>query len=806
MRQLATNGCLFDLYHLKDRIVLWFKDTNDIAKRLEYRWSPSIYVASNSKSALKSLTKSNLVLPFVKEHKFENKLENPSGSNMQEVLRIYVNDSSKIMSLARNIERLSNGFDYYRIYNADISAEQSFLYEKNVHPLGFYIVESNSSSIEEEDKDDNNSRVGLILADSNESIAFDYALPNFKFLSFDLILEKKTSKITTSFNDKILAISVKVFDNENNNVRESFLVSEDTEMETILVFSYEVNRLDPDIILTSGGDRFLFPCLLQRAKANDIAPQLLINLNRESDPEFLQKKNRMRLQKINPRGNSDELASSSYTSYGKVYFKPRPFLLYGRIHIDTETSFIYKETGLDGLSEISRVCMIPPQAASRATIGKCLSSLYFYNAQKKGILVPWKPSTSEIFKTFGDLLKADKGGFVFESKAGAYDNVAEFDFVSLYPNIMLKENISSETINCDCCNGFYIDNRVPGLDHLYHICKKRTGLVPLSLKTVLDRRLEYKKRKNKCTSSSIDKNLKHCYDRRQAALKWILVTSFGYLGFSNSKFGRIDAHIAVCAFARDILLKVSKIAEGSGFEVIHGIVDSIWVRIGNNGNNGDNDMERYKESCESLRKRIEAQTGFSISFEGIYKWIVFDSSKTNPRLPALNRYFGVFEDGTIKARGIETRRHDTPPLFERFQNELLDILSAANNLEEANELLQKLGEEIYNKYKKLILSEKVHYSDLVFAKRISKNSDEYSNRNTLENCAIQLLAKNGKLLHAGEEIKYVISDFYNKGHRRRSLPVELIDSSSFSSNSDYDKRRYCELLEDAYESITSHFY
>ena len=134
------------------------------------------------------------------------------------------------------------------------------------------------------------------------------------------------------------------------------------------------------------------------------------------------------------------------------------------------------------------------QIASRSTIGKCLSSLYFYNAGKKGILVPWKPSFSETFKTFTDLLNADKGGFIFESKPGAYEKVAEFDFVSLYPNIMLKKNISSETINCDCCR-YEIDNKVPGLEHLYHICKKKTGIVPLSLKTVLDRRIEYKNRK-----------------------------------------------------------------------------------------------------------------------------------------------------------------------------------------------------------------------------------------------------------------------------------------------------------------------
>ena len=178
-----------------------------------------------------------------------------------------------------------------------------------------------------------------------------------------------------------------------------------------------------------------------------------------------------------------------------MYFRPRPFFLYGRIHIDYDNSFIYKDNGLDGLSEISRVCRMPLQLASRSTIGKCLSSLYFYNAQKKDVLIPWKPQASETFKTFNDLLKADKGGFVFESKPGAYDKVAEYDFVSLYPNIMFKKNISSETINCDCCK-YESDNKVPELEHLYYTCKKKIGIVPLSLKIVLDRRLEYKKRKN----------------------------------------------------------------------------------------------------------------------------------------------------------------------------------------------------------------------------------------------------------------------------------------------------------------------
>ncbi|MDN5847484.1 MAG: hypothetical protein L0H53_14565 [Candidatus Nitrosocosmicus sp.] len=73
-------------------------------------------------------------------------------------------------------------------------------------------------------------------------------------------------------------------------IKEEFSISEENELETILEFAYEINRIDPDIILTKGGDQFLFPHLLYRAKANKVENQLLINLNRESNLEYLLKR------------------------------------------------------------------------------------------------------------------------------------------------------------------------------------------------------------------------------------------------------------------------------------------------------------------------------------------------------------------------------------------------------------------------------------------------------------------------------------------------------------------------------------
>jgi hypothetical protein len=63
------------------------------------------------------------------------------------------------------------------------------------------------------------------------------------------------------------------------------------------------------------------------------------------------------------------------------------------------------------------------------------------------------------------------------------------------------------------------------------------------------------------------------------------------------------------------------------------------------------------DDCLELKEAIEKETGFALTFEGIHKWIAFIHSKQNNILPVPNRYFGVYEDGTLKVRGIEARRH-----------------------------------------------------------------------------------------------------------------------------------------------------
>jgi DNA polymerase elongation subunit (family B) len=206
------------------------------------------------------------------------------------------------------------------------------------------------------------------------------------------------------------------------------------------------------------------------------------------------------------------------------------------------------------------------------------------------------------------------------------------------------------------------------------------------------------------------------------------------------------------------------------------------------------------DDCLELKEAIEKETGFALSFEGIHKWIAFVHSKQNDTQPVPNRYFGLYEDGTLKIRGIEARRHDTPVFFCKFQQEALEILSEGNNIKEVKSLLPKVV-DIFHKYVQLLKENKVPIDELAFTKRLSKDSNNYQNRNTIESNALTKLNNERKFLKAGETLQYIITDYYQTRFKNnRAIPIELIDERTC-----YDVKRYIELLTEACNSVTEPF-
>ena len=153
---------------------------------------------------------------------------------------------------------------------------------------------------------------------------------------------------------------------------------------------------------------------------------------------------------------------------------------------------------------------------------------------------------------------------------------------------------------------------------------------------------------------------------RAAALKWLLVVCFGYLGYKNARFGRIEGHEAVTAYGREMLLRAKEAAEDLGYTVLHMYVDGLWIRHPTDTAGG----------LPAVMAEITRRTDLPIALEGIYRWVAFLPSRMDERVPVANRYFGVFRDGSFKVRGIEARRHDTPPFIAAAQLRLLETLAA----------------------------------------------------------------------------------------------------------------------------------
>jgi DNA polymerase elongation subunit (family B) len=728
-------GWIFDVYPDDvGEMAVWIISEHDQRIRLTDKFQPKIYV-SGQKENLESLVGRIYSNPYIAHWDFAYKYANLTDYEKSKVLEITLTDCRKVSSLTKQILRIGD-FSRYEVHNCDLHGDRSYFFTHDLFPLAFLEVETHKSSLK------------YTLMDSVESI--NYSIPPLRIMQLKVEIAKKTK--IANLQDPIANITL-----EQDG--KQLIINGGDEAEKLLQLSKTVKKLDPDIILTTGGDSYLFSYLLQRATENNLKDKFI--LSRDEVP-------------LAPKTQQGK----TFFSYGRTFYKAPTNRLFGRVHVDAGNTFILNESSFQGLFEIARICRTPLHTSSRSSIGSSMSSLQFYQAFKQEILIPRNKSIPEAFKSAYELLVADRGGCVYEPKVGIHDNSGEVDFSSMYPIIMINNNISAETVLCKCCPNSQL--RIPELN--YNICEKRTGVVPQALKLVVSKRLQYKRLKEEVKNPK----LKEIYEGRQVALKWILVTCFGYLGYRNAKFGTVDGHIGVCAFGREAFLRASHTSETRGFEVLHGIVDSLWLK------KPDATLEEYGSLCRQVSKDI----GIPLNFEGRYKWIVFLPSKMHPNIGVLNRYYGVMENGKLKVRGLEVRKHDTPRFVHDAQMEMIDVFSQANNSEEFMLKIPK-ALEVVKTYRQKLLSSEVPLEDLIISKHLSKNPKHYK-QHVSQVIAAEQLIKEGNKVKAGKNVHFVFTDSKNKRFERRVRAEQLLDSGVKT-----DTKKYLQLLYASAASLLS---
>jgi DNA polymerase II len=516
-----------------------------------------------------------------------------------------------------------------------------------------------------------------------------------------------------------------------------------------------LKRHDPDLLLTSWGDTWLLPHLLKMAHCM----QIPLPLNRE------------------PGRDVDQRREHTYFSYGQIIHQGRQVHLFGRWHIDRYNAILFHDYGMEGAQELARVTGLPVQTTARVSPGTGISSMQMLTALRQGILIPWRKQQAEHPKSALDLLHADQGGLVYHPIIGLHRDVAEIDFVSMYPGIMARFNISPEMVG----TAEAIVRAAQGLD--LPGPPAQPGLVPQTLSPLLEKRLALKMR---LTSQPAWHPNRKIYKARASAHKWLLVTCFGYLGYKNARFGRIEAHEAVTAYGREALLRAKEAAEDQGFTVLHLYVDGMWVH-----KPGASTVSDFQPLLDEITDR----TGLPVAMEGIYRWVAFLSSRSDRRVPVANRYFGAFQDGTLKYRGIEARRRDTPAFIIRTQVELLKKLAEAHTPQHEAAILPKLVSLLQRRLATLRAG-CLPLEELLVTQKLSRVLDNYHTPSPVARAVSQLVAA-GKTISPGQHIRFLYT-LGEPGVHAWDLPVPPDPAS-------IDTARYAELLLRAASTVLEPF-
>ncbi len=623
------------------------------------------------------------------------------GGDLREVLRVGVENPRQLNRLARAVDRWG-GYRRYRLYNVDLGVGQRYLLPRKLFPLGLADYDGSMRMLE-------------------SRLALDYAPPPLRISNLAMDWGPGHRPLS---DDPLRSLSL---DGETWDGREEDMLRSLQEA---------MHRRDPDLLLMHRGDSAGLSHIFRRASSLGLEG---FELGRE--------------------GGLRTRSEGSYQSYGQTIYRPAAAMLRGRLHLDS-SSFMFREGGLAGLIDLSRLSGVPLQELSRLTPGSAISSMQMDQALRSGHLVAWKKNRPEDFKTARQLLLSDRGGMIFQPQPGVYEDVAELDFSSLYPSIIVNFNISPETLQCPCCTeGGML---VPGLG--YRICERQTGMLPQVLRPVITRR-----RALKAMMESHPERREEL-EGRVGILKWLLVTCFGYTGYRNARFGRIECHEAITAYGREILLRSAEMAEEGGFQVLHGIVDSLWLQ-------GDGDLASY-------RSRVDKEYGIPLEMEGIYSWLVL--LPRHDGMGALNRYYGAFQDGRVKMRGVAARRRDCPPFLYNFQVNAMELLAEGKGVEGFRAHVPAVMELLRESHER-ILSGEVPREELVMTRRISRPLEEYQQMGHGA-LALRHMEEQGQEIRPGESLRYVVRDAGSPHMERR------IDISGLQGDGAYDRAHYAEML------------
>ncbi len=282
------------------------------------------------------------------------------------------------------------------------------------------------------------------------------------------------------------------------------------------------------------------------------------------------------------------------------------------------------------------------------------------------------------------------GGMVIEPKIGVHDNIAVFDFKSLYPSIIQTFSIDPLARYMAQTNSV----RTPvGIKF-----SQTENILPAIITGLMEKREKAKALQNKPLN---------------LAIKILMNSFYGLMGSIRCRFYHADLPKAITESGHWLLKQTIEFFENRDLEVIYGDTDSLFIKLGDKDEKFAKDIAfKANDFLKRLiKEEFSVESKLELELEKIYSKVFFSQARGS-NLGAKKRYVGLHK-GELEFTGMEFVRSDWTDLAKNFQYKLFEFYFMGQSLET---FIKEYVEDLKSgKFDDL----------LVITKRLSKDPKEY---------------------------------------------------------------------------------
>jgi len=739
--------------HGNASIQIFISTNKEILKFEDHEFKPYFYVLSkNPEKTIEEIEKADFG-----EGTKAIKVKLVEKSNAENVVKVFFKNPQELVKARETIEEIEGVIEKREF---DIPFANRYLIDKEIKPMQGVEIEEEKGIMKKIVPKEIKHELRIVSIDLETYSPGRFSDPKKDPVLMAVLATPEKSKVYTYKKTKLKNVEV--------------LKDEKEMMQKVLA---DLNKMQPDILVTYNGDSFDLPYIKNRCEKLGIECKIghgSIRIVRRgmynaASLKGIQHLDAFQLIRFMARIGAISLLKFDLENVSdKLLGKPKEKVAHQMINELWDKGTIDKvieynrEDGLVTTQLAEEFLALQLQLGamlrqslydtSRASSSQMVEQLLIIKSFELNALVPNKPSESEVNQRN---LQTYKGGFVKEPLPGLHDNIAVLDFRSLHPTIMISHNISLETLKCDhkeCKSG---KNLSPDKDWF---CEKQKGFLSGILEEILNNRMELKKKMNQAKKDSHEYKM---LNARQHALKILLNSHYGYLGYPRARWYSRESARAVTAWSRHYIQQTMDKAEKEGFKTLYGDTDSLFILLPKEKKEKD-----VLGFVEIVNKKLPG--AMELELEGLFKRGIFVTKKEGGA--AKKRYALIDYEDNLKIVGFEYVRRDWSIIAKETQKKVIEAVLKEGNPDKAIAIVRKVIQELKDK--------KVPKKDLVIMTQLKRKPEKYDAIGPHVAAAKRAIER-GKEIDVGSVIEFIITKGSGKRISDNAELEEYVQEGSY---------------------------